>query len=88
MPFTLDGRVAIVTGAGRGIGRAIASRLASTGAAVVINDLDEQAVTETADAIRADGAKVEAIAGDVTAPAFPQKLVDAAVERFEASTSS
>ena len=82
MPFTLDGKVAIVTGAGRGIGRAIASRLASAGAAVVINDLDEQAVTETGAAIREQGAKAAAVAGDVTAPAFPQKLVEAAVERF------
>jgi 3-oxoacyl-[acyl-carrier protein] reductase len=82
VPFTLDGKVAIVTGAGRGIGRAIASRLASAGAAVVINDLDEQAVTETGAAIREQGAKAAAVAGDVTAPAFPQKLVEAAVERF------
>jgi 3-oxoacyl-[acyl-carrier protein] reductase len=78
----LDGKVAIVTGAGRGIGRAIASRLASTGAAVVVNDLDEAAVRDTVDGIRASGAKAEAAAGDLTTPAFPLRLAETAVERF------
>jgi 3-oxoacyl-[acyl-carrier protein] reductase len=82
VPFTLDGRVAIVTGAGRGIGRAIASRLAFTGAAVVVNDLDDRAVAETVDSIRATGAAAEAVAGDVTAAGFPQALVDATLKRF------
>jgi 3-oxoacyl-[acyl-carrier protein] reductase len=78
----LEGRVAVVTGAGRGIGRAIASRLAASGASVVVNDLDSRAAAETAEAIRSAGHKSEALAGDVTAPAFPKMLVDAAVERF------
>lgn len=82
MPFTLEGKAAIVTGSGRGIGRAIASRLASEGAAVVVNDLDEQAVTETVETIRRKGGRAEGSPGDVTAAAFPQTLVEATIERF------
>lgn len=52
---TLDGKVAIVTGAGRGIGRAVAMKLAAHGALIVINDLDEEPANEVSDAIRAAG---------------------------------
>ena len=51
----LDGKVALVTGAGRGIGRAIALKLASEGPAVVVNDLDEPATEETVATINAAG---------------------------------
>ncbi len=79
MPFTLEGRAALVTGAGRGIGRAIAEKLAAARAAVLLNDLDEGAVLEAAAAIRAAGGRCETLAGDVTEPALPQRLVDAAL---------
>jgi len=79
VPFTLAGKTALVTGAGRGIGRAIAEKLAEYGASVMINDLDAAPAGEAAEAI---GAKAAALAGDVTDPAFPQRLVDATVERF------
>ncbi len=80
--FTLKGRAAVVTGSGRGIGREIASRLASAGASVLVNDLDSGPLEETAAEIRSHGAEVEVLAGDVTAPDFGDRLVDAAVRAF------
>ena len=61
----LDGKVAIVTGSGRGIGAEIAAKLASDGAAVVVNDLDEGPARETAAAIEAAGGRAVAVPGDV-----------------------
>jgi 3-oxoacyl-[acyl-carrier protein] reductase len=84
MGFTLDGKTALVTGSGRGIGRAIATRLASLGAAVMVNDLDEAPASETESAIRAAGGRVACLAGDITVPAFPQQLVDATLAAFGA----
>jgi 3-oxoacyl-[acyl-carrier protein] reductase len=79
VPFTLSGKTALVTGAGRGIGRAIAEKLAEYGASVMINDLDAAPAAEAAKAL---GARAASFAGDVTDPAFPQRLVDATIERF------
>jgi 3-oxoacyl-[acyl-carrier protein] reductase len=82
VPFTLAGKSALVTGAGRGIGRAIAARLAQLGAAVMVNDLDAQAVDEAVGVISGGGARVQGIAGDITDPALPGRLVDTAIEQF------
>jgi 3-oxoacyl-[acyl-carrier protein] reductase len=82
MPFTLASKAALVTGAGRGIGRAIAEKLAEYGAAVMVNDLDSGPASETEAAIGQAGGRAASLAGDVTDPAFPQRLVDATVERF------
>jgi 3-oxoacyl-[acyl-carrier protein] reductase len=79
MPFSLAGKAALVTGAGRGIGRAIAGKLASAGASVLINDLDEQPAAEAAASL---GPGARYLAGDVTAPGFPQQLVDTALQAF------
>jgi 3-oxoacyl-[acyl-carrier protein] reductase len=71
----LDGRVAIVTGAGRGIGRAIALKLAGEGARVVVSDLDGEPAAETAGAVRELGGEAEIFVGDVTSADYPDALV-------------
>jgi 3-oxoacyl-[acyl-carrier protein] reductase len=82
MSFNLKGKTALVTGAGRGIGRSIALQLAEAGAAVMINDIDRQPLMETGSLIDAAGGAVKALPGDITQPAFPQELVDATVSGF------
>ncbi|MBC5762875.1 SDR family NAD(P)-dependent oxidoreductase [Ramlibacter albus] len=78
----LEGKVAIVSGSGRGIGRAIAMKLASEGAKVVVNDLDAGPAQETVGAIKAAGGQALACAGSVTADGFADEFVKAAVEGF------
>ena len=78
----LDGKVAIVTGSGRGIGREIALRLARDGAAVVVNDLDEAPGLETVEAVKAMGGRAVACNGDVTAKDFGERVVKTAVDTF------
>jgi len=78
----LDGKVAIVSGSGRGIGRAIALKLAGEGARVVINDLDAEPANETAAAIKELGSEAVVCAGDVTEADFGDRFVSAAVESF------
>jgi 3-oxoacyl-[acyl-carrier protein] reductase len=79
----LDGKTAIVTGAGRGIGRSIALKLASEGAHVVVNDLDEAPTLDVTAEIN-DGGLPEALAfpGDVTGADFGDRVVDAALEKY------
>lgn len=78
----LDGRVALVTGAGRGVGRATAAMLAEHGARLVLNDLDADVAREAARDIDPTGARTLAVPGDVTAPDFPERLVGGAVDAF------
>src|ERR1700733_12661040 len=78
----LDGRVAIVTGAGNGLGRAEALALAAAGARVVLNDLPGDAVHETADEITAAGGQVLIHEGDIGDWQTGQDLVAAAVAAF------
>jgi NAD(P)-dependent dehydrogenase (short-subunit alcohol dehydrogenase family) len=70
-----EGQVAIVTGAGRGIGEATVQRLASEGAAVVVTDIDEATATSTAAAIEAEGGRAIAIVADVTDRASLEQMV-------------
>ena len=76
---TLADRVALVTGAGRGVGRAAAMRLAAAGARVVVNDLDPTPVAETVALIRAAGGDAIEAAGDITAVEQPERLIAAGV---------
>jgi NAD(P)-dependent dehydrogenase (short-subunit alcohol dehydrogenase family) len=64
--YELDGQVAIVTGAGRGIGRAIARRLAHEGASVAVSDLDVENAAGVADEITAAGGKAISLRTDVS----------------------
>ncbi|KAA0081221.1 SDR family oxidoreductase [Mycolicibacterium sp. P9-64] len=79
---TLDGKVAIVSGSGRGIGREIALKLASEGAAVVVNDLDAEPAKETVAAIEAAGGQGVACVGSVTDADFGERFVQSAVDDF------
>jgi 3-oxoacyl-[acyl-carrier protein] reductase len=78
----LQGKVAIVSGSGRGIGREIALKLAREGARVVVNDLDPEPADEVVAQIRAFGGEAVACAGSVTAADFAERFVQTATESF------
>jgi NAD(P)-dependent dehydrogenase (short-subunit alcohol dehydrogenase family) len=78
----LDEQVAIVTGAGRGIGRAIALELASLGAAVVVAELNEAAAADTAAAVEGLGRRALGLRVDVTSASDRQAMVDETLLAF------
>ncbi len=78
----LDGKVALVTGSGRGIGAATAQMLAAEGARVLVNDRDADECEAAAAAIRDRSGEASGFACDVTAPEAGEQLVDAAVSRY------
>jgi len=83
MTRKLEGKVALITGSGRGIGRAIALKLASEGARIVVNDLDSEPAQETVSAIRDAGGQAVACVGSVSAPDFAERFVGTAVSEYQ-----
>jgi NAD(P)-dependent dehydrogenase (short-subunit alcohol dehydrogenase family) len=80
----LEGKIAIVTGASRGIGRAIALRLAQDGATLTLAARTEADLAKVASKIMADGGKATAVAGDLRDPGVPDTVVHAALEAYGA----
>jgi len=83
MTRKLEGKVALVTGSGRGIGRSIALKLAGEGASIVVNDLDAEPAEETVQAIREAGGQAVACVGSVTTPDFAERFVGTAVSEYK-----
>src|SRR5882672_10481666 len=79
----LDGKVTLVTGSGRGIGQAIALKLASEGARLVINDLDAEPAQETVESIKKMGGQAVACHGNVSAPDFAERYIKTATDAFK-----
>ncbi len=75
-------QVAVITGAGRGIGAAAAKLFAQHGAQVVVNDLNLEPAEEVVAEIKSAGGEAIAIAGDVTNPAFPDQLLQQTIETY------
>jgi 3-oxoacyl-[acyl-carrier protein] reductase len=82
MSRKLEGKVAIVSGSGRGIGREIALKLAAEGARVVINDLDAEPANQTVADITAAGGQAVACIGSVTEAGFADRFVGLALSQY------
>lgn len=79
---TLAGKVAVVSGSGRSIGKAIAMKLARSGTAVVVNDVDAEPADRRTKEILKTGGKAVSCVGDVSAPDFAARFVNTALEGF------
>lgn len=84
MHISLSAKAAIVTGAGRGIGRAIAQKLAGAGASVLLVDIDQRALEETKAEIETAGGSVAVLAGDLTRAGFPDAAIQKLIDSFGA----
>ncbi len=81
--MNLTDKVAIVTGSGRGIGRAIALKLAGAGADIVVNDINEASMAEVVAEVKSLGREALAVPADVSSAADVTRLVDTTVENFK-----
>mgnify|MGYP002144470947 CR=1 FL=1 len=81
--MSLHGRLAVVSGAAGGIGQAIAQKLASEGARLVINDLDADPAHETVEMLKKSGVDAVACVGNVSAPDFAERFIKTAVDNFK-----
>jgi NAD(P)-dependent dehydrogenase (short-subunit alcohol dehydrogenase family) len=79
----LEGKVAWITGAGNGIGRATAALFANEGAIVIVTDVDEEAVKRTYDEIKLNGGEALAITGSVTDPDDVKHMADGAMFAYK-----
>jgi 3-oxoacyl-[acyl-carrier protein] reductase len=84
MTAILEGRVALVTGAGTGIGRAIAHTFSQNGAAVVLVDIDIESAEKAASETQTWGGNAQAVECDVSDPTQVQKAVRATIEKYKA----
>lgn len=80
--FSLQGRIALVTGAGRGIGLGIAQALASAGASVAIQDIDLDVAKDEADKLRAAGCRAIALGGDIRDVDHATRWIDQTIEKL------
>lgn len=78
----IAGKSAVITGAALGIGRATAVRFAQEGARLVVNDINEDALNSLTDELKASGAEVVAVVGDVSVDADVQRIVQTAVDTY------
>jgi 3-oxoacyl-[acyl-carrier protein] reductase len=83
----LNDKVAIVTGAGRGIGEGIALRFAEEGAKFIVNDVNETDANRTVEAIKSKGSQAVAVVGSVASRQVAQEMVDMAVKEYGLWTS-
>ncbi len=79
----LAGKVAYVTGSGRGIGRAVALKLAAEGARLVVNDLDQEPADEVVAAITGSGGEAVAVVGSVNEAGFADRFIQTGIDAFD-----
>lgn len=83
MTNRVEGKVALITGSGRGIGREVALKLAAEGARVVVNDLDKEVAYQVVDEIKQRGAEAVACPGSVTATDFAERFIKTAIDSYK-----
>ena len=82
MNWGFEGRVAVVSGAGRGVGRALTLAMAADGARVVVNDIDSEPAHRTVEEVTAAGGQAVAVVGDVAEPGVAECIAQEAAERY------